>query len=406
VDVAELARQPDIRVALEWFRRERAWINEQHLKLCRVAAPTFFEEKRAAYLEARFRELGWVTRIDKAGNVLAERPDVDPGTPQVALTAHLDTVLVPRVPEEIYVSSEDGSFRGPGVGDNGAGLTGLLALAALWNQYPDVYGHLPHSPLLVANVGEEGEGNLSGMRFLCRPHAARPVAFVVLDGPETGFVTSKALGSRRFEVIVSGPGGHSWSDHGKGNAAHALARVMHEFLDSMPRPHGPRFSYNFGLIHGGTSINAIPEQARAKVDLRSEDPAMIESLAANLEYAVEAGIAAENAAIYPRGAQSSARVVAQVKEIGSRPAGELAADSALAQAIVQVDRHLQIRSQFECASTDANVPLALGIPAISIGAGGSGGGAHTPGEWYHPEGRDLGLRRIFLLLGLLLSQRQ
>jgi acetylornithine deacetylase/succinyl-diaminopimelate desuccinylase-like protein len=391
-----LARQPLLRLALEWFRKERGWINDQHLKLCRVPAPTFLEDKRAAYLETRFTELGWVAWKDRAGNVLAARPDRS-GEPFLAVTAHMDTVLAPRVPEDIFVSPQDGSFRGPGVGDNGAGLSALLALAALWNQYPGLFAHAPLAPLLIANVGEEGEGNLSGMRFLCRNHAERPRAFLVLDGPQTAHITSKALGSRRFEIVVSGPGGHSWSDHGTGNAAHALARIMTAFLDAVPRNTLPRSSFNFGLVQAGTSINAIPEEARAKVDLRSEDPALIDRLTAALQAAVERGVEQENA-------QATARLTARLKEIGSRPGGELPDQAPILEVVRAVDQYLGIRSHLDCSSTDANIPLSQGIPAISIGAGGSGGGAHTLGEWFHPDGRELGLRRILLTLGLLLIE--
>ncbi len=395
--VAGLARAAGVREALEWFRKERAWINEQHLKICRVAAPTFLEEKRAAYIQERFREFGWDAWTDRAGNVVAVLPGrrLRSGDAGVAITAHLDTVLAPRVPEDISISAQDGSFLGPGVGDNGAGLAGLLALARVWSEFPDLFADAPLAPMLVANVGEEGEGNLSGMRFLCRPHAARPKAFLILDGPATEHITCRALGSRRFEVIVSGPGGHSWSDHGAGNAVHALSRAIANFTAAVPREQSPRSSFNFGLIQGGTSINSIPVEARAKVDLRSEDPSMMDRMAVLLQSAVDRAIESEN-----NGA--TGRVNAKVKEIGNRPGGELAMDAPILEAVRAVDQFLGIRAQLDCSSTDANIPLSLGLEAISIGAGGAGGGAHTPGEWFHPEGRELGLRRILLTVGMLL----
>jgi acetylornithine deacetylase/succinyl-diaminopimelate desuccinylase-like protein len=395
--VADLARAPDLRGASEWFRRERAWINDQHLKLCRVAAPTFLEEKRAQYMLERFRDLGWESRIDRAGNVLATLPGrrLAGGDAYVAVTAHLDTVLAPRLPEDISISTQDARFLGPGVSDNGAGLAALIALAAIWNEFPDLLTDAPLAPLLVANVGEEGEGNLSGMRFLCRPHPARPRAFLILDGPNTDFITSRALASRRFEVVMSGPGGHSWTDHGIGNPVHAIARVIANFIEKAPDRDNPRCSFNFGLVQGGTSINSIPVEARTKVDLRSEDAAILDRMTVLLQSAVEAAADAENS-------MSSGRVSARVREIGYRPGGELRMDSPILGSIRAVDQYLGIRSQLDCSSTDANIPLSLGLPAISIGAGGTGGGAHTPGEWFHPEGRELGLRRILLTLSLLL----
>jgi len=395
--VADLARTPELRVALDWFRRERAWINEQHLKLCRVPAPTFLEQKRAEWMAERFQSLGWESRLDRSGNVVAGLPGRrDSAT--VAVTAHLDTVLAPRSSEEIKLSG-DGRLVGPGVSDNGAGLAALLALAAAWNAaqpLPDA----PMAPLLIANVGEEGEGNLSGMRYLCRDsNGSRPKAFLVLDGPNTDHITCRALASRRFEVAVTGPGGHSWSDYGAGNPVHALSRAISEFAAAAPVDPTPRSSFNFGLIQGGTSINCIPTDARAKVDLRSENPEKIDEMASLLGACVAQAAETEN------NRATAGRVTARLKEIGSRPGGELREGAPILSCILAVDAFLGIRSRLDCSSTDANIPLSLGIPAVSIGAGGQGGGAHTTAEWFHPESRELGLRRILLALcGLLLVE--
>jgi tripeptide aminopeptidase len=409
--VAELAASPGIRAATDWFRRERAWINEQHLKLCRVAAPTFFEERRATWMAERFRSLGWDARIDRAGNVIASRAG-DRDRPAIAVTAHLDTVLAPRVPEEIKVAG-DGRLLGPGVSDNGAGLAALLALAAAWNAGPPL-ADAPLAPVLIANVGEEGEGNLSGMRYLCRAgnngrHPLDLRAFLVLDGPSIEHITWQALASRRFDVTFTGPGGHSWSDYGTGNPVHALSRAITLFTDEAPNginAGGPRWSFNVGVIEGGASINSIPTEARAKVDLRSESAERLDRMAVLLASAVERAAEIENG----RGAggrradhESRARVAGRVKEIGSRPGGGLREDAPLLECIRAVDSHLGIRSHLDCSSTDANVPLSLGLPAISIGAGGQGGGAHTAAEWFQPEGRELGLRRVLLALCLLLA---
>jgi len=398
--VADLARTPELRVALDWFRRERAWINEQHLKLCRVPAPTFLEQKRAEWMAERFQSLGWESRLDRSGNVVASLPGRRdrPMCPTVAVTAHLDTVLAPRSPEEIKLSG-DGRLLGPGVSDNGAGLAALLALAAAWNAaqpLPDA----PMAPLLIANVGEEGEGNLSGMRYLCRDsNGSRPKAFLVLDGPNTDHITCRALASRRFEVAVTGPGGHSWSDYGAGNPVHALSRAISEFAAAAPVDPTPRSSFNFGLIQGGTSINCIPTDARAKVDLRSENPEKIDEMASLLGACVAQAAETEN------NRATAGRVTARLKEIGSRPGGELREGAPILSCILAVDAFLGIRSRLDCSSTDANIPLSLGIPAVSIGAGGQGGGAHTTAEWFHPESRELGLRRILLALcGLLLVE--
>ncbi|MGA3200895.1 MAG: M20/M25/M40 family metallo-hydrolase [Bryobacteraceae bacterium] len=392
--VADLSAAAGVRAALDWFRRERLWIQDQHLQLCRIPAPTFFEQKRAEWMAARFRSLDWDAKIDRAGNVVASlgtRRDA----PLIAVTAHLDTVLAPRAADDIK-ASPDGKLFGPGVSDNGAGLSALLALAAVWQAARP----LEDSPVLIANVGEEGEGNLSGMRYLCRavPSAAanpRMKAFLVLDGPGTERITSQALASRRFDVTITGRGGHSWSDYGVGNPVHALSRAVTLFNDRVPVA-GPKSSFNFGLIEGGSSINSIPSEARAKVDLRSESAARIDEMAALLGAAVEEAVSVENN-------RGTGRVAAKMKEIGARPGGGLAADAPILEYLRAVDAHLGIRSHLDCSSTDANIPLSLGIPAVSIGTGGQGGGAHTPAEWYQPEGRELGLRRILLTLCLLLT---
>jgi len=396
--VAGLAATPKMRVCLDWFRRERAWINDQHVKLCRVPAPTFFEQKRAEWMADRFRSLGWDAKLDRAGNVVACLPGRREA-PSVIVTAHLDTVFAPRSDEEIHVAS-DGRMLGPGVSDNGAGLAALLALAAAWIAAPPL-DDPPLAPVLVANVGEEGEGNLSGMRYLCRPaNAGRVRAFLVLDGPNVDHITSQALGSRRFEVAITGPGGHSWRDYGVGNPIHALARGVARFIDRVPGETGtgaPRSTFNFGLIEGGSSINSIPGEARVKLDLRSESAERIDHMAALLASSVEKAVEAENAR------SSGGRVVARVKEIGSRPSGALAEDAPILEFLRAVDTHLGIRSYIDCSSTDANIPLSLGLPAVSIGTGGQGGGAHTTAEWFQPEGRELGLRRVLLALCLLLT---
>jgi di/tripeptidase len=259
---------------------------------------------------------------------------------------------------------------------------------------------------LVANVGEEGEGNLSGMRFLCKQTAllAGVRAFLVLDGPSTDHITAQALASRRFEISFAGPGGHSWNDYGTPNPVHAIGEVISAFVQSadarLSAEKRTRCSYNFGLVEGGTSVNSIPASARAKLDLRSEDPLLLDEISTILTAAVEHGLERENREV------RSERLTAKIRELGSRPGGRLAENSRLLRTLQSVDSYLHIRARVDCASTDANVPLSMGLPAVSIGAGGQGGGAHTNQEWYQPETRELGLRRILLSLAALAEQDQ
>jgi acetylornithine deacetylase/succinyl-diaminopimelate desuccinylase-like protein len=389
----QLADERGVHDCLQWFTREKQWINEIHLQLCRVPAPTFLEQERALWMAEQLRAAGWEPAIDRAGNVTAKiAPLAEP--PYVALTAHLDTVLAPRNQDDISVDSE-GRFRGPGVSDNGAGLAALLAVArAIKGSTP--VGQMAPNLLLVANVGEEGEGNLSGMRYLCKQSglSKQIAAFVVADGANTDHITTRALGSRRFEVTFTGPGGHSWSDYGAGNPVHALSRAVALFTET--RLNGsPKSSINVGVIEGGSSINAIPQSARAKVDIRSESNEQMDELVEILTGAVDRARDIENQRA------SAAKVTARMREIGSRPAAALPDKSPLLAYLKAVDAHLGLRSRLDCSSTDANIPLSMGIPALALGAGGLGGGAHTTQEWYKPEGRDLGLKRILLLLLLL-----
>ncbi len=385
----EIAAARELREILRWFTREKPFINDLHQQLCRIPAPTFLEQQRAEWFVAQFRSYGCAARLDRVGNVLATlSPDAE--TPHIAVTAHLDTVLAPRTKEDIAVDP-DGRLRGPGVSDNGCGLVALLAIARALKLH--VRGASAWDRILfVANVGEEGEGNLSGMRHLCK--SVETEALLILDGASVEHVTTEALGSRRYEVTFSGPGGHSWTDSGVVNPIHSLLRALTAFTDTrLP----PRTTLNVGLIEGGTGVNAIATSARAKIDIRSESNAPMEELVRALTEAVEKAMEAENTRAI------AGKLVVKIKEIGSRPAGRLAPDSRLLTALREVDAHLGIRTRYECASTDANIPLSLGLQAISIGAGGQGGGAHSPNEWYNPEGRDLGLKRIVLTLARMLD---
>ncbi len=373
-------------------------MNDVQLQLCRVAAPTFFEQARAEWFLRELTRLGWNASLDRAGNVLATF-GAESQQARIVVSAHLDTVLAPGRPEDIYYAG-DGRLMGPGTADNGSGLAALLALARVFAETSDLYP-IASSILLVANVGEEGEGNLSGMRYLCRhhPHAAQFKAFVVLDGPSSEHVTAQALASRRFEVSFKGPGGHSWNDYGTPNPVHAISDVITAFVrDADTRLAAERHircSYSFGIVEGGSSVNSIPASARAKLDLRSEEPVLLDELSTLLTACVERGL--ENANRSAR----NARLNAKVRELGSRPGGRLPENSTLLRTIQAVDNYLSIRSRIDCASTDANVPLSMGLPAVSVGAGGQGGGAHTAQEWYSPEGREQGLRRILLILAAL-----
>ena len=364
--------------------------------MLRIPAPPFGEAERAAWFLERFRALGLSdARLDGAGNAVAElRSEQDPGRgPVVLISAHLDTVFPPGTP--VTPTDCDGRIFGPGACDNGAGLSGLLGLAAALldaRLFPAV-------PILfAANVGEEGEGDLRGMRYLFNDgdYAGRIAAAIALEGGGSSAVITRALASRRFRVTVGGPGGHSWTDAGAPNPILQLARGLVELdairlgheheatdIDSCGTALKPRTTLNVGLISGGTSVNSIPEIAAAHLDLRSTDPQRLE--------AIERQIRETLMRVLPDGALT-------IETIGNRPGGCLPETSPLLATLRAVDRHLNLRTEAGLGSTDANIPLSRGIPAIAIGAGGMGGGIHTLQEWYDPAGRQAALRRVLLIL--------
>jgi tripeptide aminopeptidase len=219
----------------------------------------------------------------------------------------------------------------------------------------------------------------------------RLAAVIAVDGPSTDHVTTQGVASRRFEVNITGPGGHSWSDFGAPNPITAISRGIVRF-SSIRVPVSPRSSFNFGVIEGGTSVNSIPASVSVKVDLRSEDESQLNRMEKSLRDAMQAGLGDEISET--RASENLLQL--SFRSVGARPAGKLPDNSPLLETIRNVDRFIGNRSRLERGSTDANIPLSLGIPAVALGGGGKGGGAHTLDEWYEPAGRELGLKRLFL----------
>jgi len=385
---AQFTESAEVRAALDWFARNLTWINDQQARLTEIPAPPFQEAQRAAAVKTLLASSGLDVQIDKAGNVIAELR----GTNEkeiVVLAAHLDTVFPAST--EIKVRREGQRLLAPGISDNG---TGLAALAAIARACHEARIKPRRTILFVADVGEEGEGNLRGMRALVDAYKPKLKAVIVLDGSGTDHVTTKALASRRVEASITGPGGHSWSDFGMPNPINALVRAAVRFINTKVPP-APRTTFNIGQIEGGTSVNSIPYEAKLKVDIRSESEDELAKLESALRDCVAAGVRDEMEAARER---SRGKLEWKVELLGSRPGGELPAHSPLLGALRAADEYLGNQSRVERSSTDANVPLSQGIDAISIGAGGTGGGAHSLQEWYEPAGRELGLRRALLTL--------
>lgn len=394
----QLAGDPQVRAAMSWFVSNLNWINDQQARLSEIPAPSFQETQRAAAVKTLLTAAGLSVQSDAIGNVIGELRGVN-DKEVVILSAHLDTVFPAGT--DVKVRREGARMLGPGISDNGTGLAALVAIARAIHE---ANVKPQRSILFVADVGEEGEGNLRGMRAVVDAYAGRLKAVIVLDGAGTDYVTTKALASRRLEAIISGPGGHSWSDFGMPNPINALVRGSVRFINTKV-PNSPRTTFNLGQIEGGTSVNSIPYEAHLKVDVRSESEDELARLESALRECIAAGVRDEMESARDR---TRGKLEWKIDLLGSRPGGELPADSLLLAALRAADTVVGNESRIERSSTDANVPLSLGIDAISIGAGGNGGGAHSLQEWYEPAGRELGLQRALLtLLGVsgLASER-
>jgi tripeptide aminopeptidase len=386
---SDMPTDPRVTRVLEILRSSANATTEEQIRITEIPAPPFQENVRATYMKKLFASTGLRVETDDIGNVIGEWPGSSADI--VMLTAHMDTVFPAGT--DVHVKREGGRLLAPGISDNG---TGLAALVALSKAFREAKIKTSKTIFFVADVGEEGEGNLRGMRALVEAYKKRLKYVLALDGSATEYVTTAALASRRVEITINGPGGHSWSDFGAPNPIHALGRGIARFVTARV-PESPRTSFNIGEIEGGTSVNSIPSTAHMKVDLRSESEAELAALEGLLRDAVKAGIDEEMSAARERGMAGSANLLnLKINVLGVRPAGELTENSPLLAALLAADNQLSNRSRRERSSTDANIPLSLGIQAISLGAGGRSGGAHTLEEWYDPAGRELGLQRVAL----------
>jgi len=392
-EIARLADLSQVRAASAWLRSQEAQLANWQLEMARIPAPPFGEMARGEWLRGRFEQLGLKdVQADEVGNVFGVLHG--PGTECVALSAHIDTVFPAGTP--LNVHQRGNRLYGPGVSDNGAGVTAILAIAGALQWA----GISPNAPIVfIGNVGEEGEGDLRGMRHIfSTPRWRDSIRYsLVLDGAGSDTIVAEALGSRRFEVIVRGPGGHSWSDFGAPNPILVLARALNAFART-PVPSSPKTTFNVGVIRGGTSVNSIPESASMRVDIRSTSMEEMERLEDSLRHALHLAIEEETqASERHNGSQRrSSGLTHEVVPIGSRPAGELHPNARILNVIRAVDAHLGNAAQIQRASTDANIPMSLGRESVAVGGGGQGGGAHTLQEWFDITGRELGLRRILL----------
>jgi acetylornithine deacetylase/succinyl-diaminopimelate desuccinylase-like protein len=308
------------------------------------------------------------------------------------ISAHLDTVFPPGT--DVSPQWSGGIVRAPGIADDARGLATLLALGRVLTE---VRTPLPFPLLFAATVGEEGQGDLRGVRHLFREDGPGQGAmgFISLDGVGIERVITRGVGSTRLRITLRGPGGHSWADWGLPNPIHQLGQVVSS-MGSLPTPDSPKTTATAAKWGGGKSINAIPEQAWVEIDLRSEGPDELSALEAALLQECERVLTGPG-----QNEKSSHRLELELQELGRRPAGGTETSSPLVDAAVRATRTLGLEPRLTAASTDANIPMSLGIPAITLGAGGEAGGIHTLDEWYSNEKGPEGILRAFLTLVLL-----
>lgn len=385
---------PEVGRALSFFETNAAAITEEQVRICSIPASPFGERQRAEYLRDKFSALGLTeVEIDDEGNCLGLL-EGRRRAPLLVVSAHLDTVFSPETDFTVFRSGK--RLLAPGIADDGCGLAALIALAqAIRNEQIRPEGSI----LFVGTVGEEGEGNLRGVRHLFTHGrwASKVDAFLSFDGPGVDRITNRALGSRRYRVEISGPGGHSWGDFGLPNPVHAIGRAIAR-LAAYPLPREPRTTFNVGRIEGGASVNAIAEKAAMDVDLRSGAEAELRRLDSFFRRAVRQAVDEENANRRP----GDPLLDLKLDLIGERPTGETPADSPLVELAVEATKMMGVEPRLDQSSTDSNLPISLGIPAITLGAGGTSGCSHTLAEWYDPRGRELGLKRgLLVVLGVV-----
>lgn len=391
--IVTLASMPAVHRAFRWLHLQQPQIQGWLKEIVGIPAPPFQEDQRGTWFLEAFRALGLEnSHKDEVGNVIGELPTVGSNatSPVLLISSHLDTVFPEGTCCDPRQEGNSTKVFAPGICDNAAGLSALLAIAASLLHA----GIQPPVPIMfVANVGEEGEGNLRGMRHLFADgqHKRHIAAAIALDGSGTSAVVTSGPGSLRLRVTVVGPGGHSWTDAGVPNPIFYLSRALAE-LSRLPLSSNPRATLSVGLISGGTSVNSIPESASALLDLRSTESDQIVSVAKQAYAIISQSILESN---LESNGQKDAKVMIDV--IGDRPAAQLPDDSWLLESVRAVDRHLSIRTDPRIASTDANIPLSYSIPAVTLGGGGIGGGIHTLGEWYDSSGRVIALRRLLLI---------
>ncbi len=376
-EIAALSVDPRVGAALEHVVSIEPRSHRDLVELTEIPAPPFKEDRRAARFAELLREAGLAdVAIDEVGNAIGRRPGRS-GERTIAYSAHLDTVF----PEgtDVTVRFDGDRLNAPGIGDNTRGLVVVLGvLRALEHAGIRTEADL----LFIGNVGEEGLGDLRGVKHLFRDGAPRIDTLIAVDGGETDRIVFGGVGSHRYRITFRGPGGHSWGAFGKANPHHALGRAIALFDQNAPTvtTTGEKTSYNIGRVGGGTSINSIPFESWMEVDMRSGNQAKLDEIDAVLQAAVEQALEEEN-----DGRAEGEALTVDVERVGTRPAAKGDPQAPLVQRAVAATRAYGVEPELRISSTDANLPISIGVPAITMSRGGTGGDAHAPSEWWQND---------------------
>jgi len=397
--IAALLANDRIRAARAHIERTDEVTLARQAALSAIPAPTGAEAARGRRVAEMFGDAGLddVT-IDAVGNVRGWCGKRETGNDCVVLSAHLDTVFGPEL--DVSVSRRGLRLEGPGIADNARGLAALVTVGEALTR---ARVHAERPILFAATVGEEGSGDLRGVRHLLGPTdrpTVRPSAFIALDGAGIERIVHRALGARRYRVTYAGPGGHSWAACGVANPANAVGRAV-AMIAQLPTHNAPRTTHAVVRIGGGTSLNSIPQTAWFEIDLRSEDPRALQRIDDAVHATVTAALHEENRQRVP----GTAPLAMDVRRVGDRPSGLTPRSHPLVQTAVAATRAMGHEHQLACASTDANIPIALGVPAVALGAGGRAGDAHLPTEWYENDKGALGIVRALLVTAAMAGAR-
>lgn len=392
-ELISITKRPEVKAALDQIVALEPFTLRNHIDLNEIEAPPFGEEVRAQAMMKLMTLIGidslW---IDKVGNVIGLRKGKG-GKRTVALDAHLDTVFPKGT--DVKVSIKNDTLIAPGIGDDTRGLTMILTVLKSMNDNGIM---TDDDVLFVASVGEEGLGDLRGVKYLFGPESKKIDAWISIDGGQIGRISNQGLGSYRYKVTFEGPGGHSWGAFGLTNPHHALGKAIDLFVQLADAftSYGPKTSYNVGVIGGGTSVNSVPFESYMEIDMRSVSPARLDTMEIFLYDAVNQALKDQN--IRKRIGKD---MTVTIDKIGDRPSGELSSDLPLVQRSIAATAYFGKRPQLGRGSTNSNIPISLGIPAVTIGRGGTGANAHALDEWWYNED---GHEAIQLALLLLLTE--